>query len=549
MPRRLHLVLSVFRSAFGNPTLRLVGTAYALFSTAEFGIWLILLVVAYQRGGPTAGMTMVLVQLIPCILLAPFMGSFGDRHRPSRVLLGSYLFQAVTFAAVAVGVGTDAPTTVLYLLAALAALSLTATRPAQAALLPAIVRTPDELTAANVMTGWTEGGASLAGPAIAGVVLALSGPTLAVAVMGACNAVSAVLVAGVAGPSAAVQVAPAPDGDSPAEDGNPAAPDSITAGARAALAISWHNPQLRVLLVLHAFYFVLIGSLDLLCVILALTVFHLGAGGAGYLNAALGGGALLAGFVTAFLVGRSHLSRTITLSLAVSVAALALIAVVHNTAAAFFLIAIVGLAGTVFDITGRTLLQRAAPPDAIAGAFSILEATTDFGLATGAVLVRVAIGVGGVKAALDRTRRPGCAPHRRPLAPAGEDRCRGHRAPRRDTAPPRPPHLCRPEPAVAGGRGPRARTGERAGRQRRHHRGRAGRPLLRGGRRTARRQPRRGGRGDRRPRRWLRRDRPGARRPPTGHGDRGHRLPPLLARQGPFRPHLVRPRLGRVSRR
>ncbi len=160
------------------------------------------------------------------------------------------------------------------------------------------------------------------------------------------------------------------------------------------------NPQLRVLLTLHSFYFVLIGSLDLLCVILALTILHLGAGGAGYLNAALGAGALLAGFVTAFLVGRRHLSRTLTLSLAVSVGALALIAVIPRTTAAFLLIAAVGLAGTVFDITGRTLLQRAAPPDAIAGAFSILEATTDFGLAAGAVLVRVGIAVGGVRAAL-----------------------------------------------------------------------------------------------------------------------------------------------------
>jgi hypothetical protein len=189
-----------------------------------------------------------------------------------------------------------------------------------------------------------------------------------------------------------------PDGTGATADAS--APDSIPAGARSTLTTILRNPQLRVLLTLHSFYFVLIGSLDLLCVILALTILHLGAGGAGYLNAALGAGALLAGFVTAFLVGRSHLSRTLILSLTVSVGALALIAVIPRAAAAFILIATVGLAGTVFDITGRTLLQRAAPPDAIAGAFSIFEATTDFGLAAGAVLVRVGIAVGGVRAAL-----------------------------------------------------------------------------------------------------------------------------------------------------
>jgi len=56
------------------------------------------------------------------------------------------------------------------------------------------------------------------------------------------------------------------------------------------------------------------------------------------------------------------------------VGALAVIAAVPRVAPAFILIAMVGLSGTVFDITGRTLLQRAAPPGAIAGSFSILEA-------------------------------------------------------------------------------------------------------------------------------------------------------------------------------
>jgi len=64
------------------------------------------------------------------------------------------------------------------------------------------------------------------------------------------------------------------------------------------------------------------------------------------------------------------------------------------------LIAVVGLAGAVFDVTGRTLLQRSAPADAIAGSFSILEVLMDTGLVLGAVLDRLGIAIGGVKAAL-----------------------------------------------------------------------------------------------------------------------------------------------------
>ena len=175
---------------------------------------------------------------------------------------------------------------------------------------------------------------------------------------------------------------------------------SIRAGAGSNLLVTVRNPQIRVLLALHTFYFVLIGALDLLCVILAVDYLHMGPGGPGFLNAALGGGALLAGFITAFLVGRRHLARTLTVALAIAVLALALIGAIPRGAPAILLIGTVGLAGAVFDVTGRTLLQRSAPSDAIAGSFSILEALMDLGLAVGAVLVRVAIAIGGLKAAL-----------------------------------------------------------------------------------------------------------------------------------------------------
>ena len=164
--------------------------------------------------------------------------------------------------------------------------------------------------------------------------------------------------------------------------------------------MTMRHPQIRVLLALHTFYFVLIGALDLLCVILAVDYLHLGPGGPGFLNAALGGGALLAGFLTAFLVGRRHLANSLTVTLSIAVVALALIGAIRSVAPVILLIGAVGLTGAVFDVTGRTLLQRSAPSDAIAGSFSILEALMDFGLALGAVLVRVAIAIGGLKAAL-----------------------------------------------------------------------------------------------------------------------------------------------------
>ncbi len=60
----------------------------------------------------------------------------------------------------------------------------------------------------------------------------------------------------------------------------------------------------------------------------------------------------------------------------------------------------VGLATTVFDVSGRTLLQRSTPSDTVAGLFSVLEALMDAGMALGAVLVQLALALGGIRTAL-----------------------------------------------------------------------------------------------------------------------------------------------------
>ena len=137
---------------------------------------------------------------------------------------------------------------------------------------------------------------------------------------------------------------------------------SMAGDVRYNLSVALRNPTTRILLILQAFYYVLIGSLDLLCVVLAVSVLHMGAGGPGYLNAALGGGALLAGLVTAFLVGRRHLANTLTFAILATAGALGILGSFPSVAGAFLLIGTVGLAGTVFNITGRTLWQARRRP-------------------------------------------------------------------------------------------------------------------------------------------------------------------------------------------
>ena len=401
---RARAVAAVLRSAFANPALRRVGFAFALFGMAELGVWIALLIYAYAHGGTSGGTTMVLLQLVPCILLGPFLGAFADRHSARRVLCLGYALQACSMAAVAAAIAAHAPAVLVFLLAPFTALGFTMTRPAQAAMFPAVVRTPDELTAANVMSGWTYGAASLLGPAVAGVLIAWRGVGLAVAATAGMSALALLLVLGrTVRSGGGVETA----SDDDAEDASPSPGSSlrdvlaeVRDGTRANLRAIERNSPLRILLSLQGFYFVLIGTVDLLCVILAASYLHMGAGGAGYLNAAFGAGALLAGFVTAFLVGRPHLKNTLVVALGISVLALALISAIPRVVPVLLLLFVVGLSGAVFDVTGRTLLQRTAPSDAIAGLFSILEALMDLGLVLGALFVQVAMAIGGLRAAL-----------------------------------------------------------------------------------------------------------------------------------------------------
>jgi len=76
-----------------NGSLLRLELAFAAFYGAEWAVWVCLLVYAYSVGGATAAGIMALVQPIPCIFLAPYLGAPADRRRPARVLLAGYLVQ------------------------------------------------------------------------------------------------------------------------------------------------------------------------------------------------------------------------------------------------------------------------------------------------------------------------------------------------------------------------------------------------------------------------------------------------------------------------
>jgi MFS family permease len=257
------------------------------------------------------------------------------------------------------------------------------TRPTVATLVPALARVPEELMAANVVTGWIESVSVLVAPAVAGLLIAAWGPGWVFLLMGGLVLVGALLVLPIKGP--------------------PSAPREAGPGTMAELLEGFQvlrdEPQARLLVGLLGSQFVAMGMLDVLYVVLAVGTLAMGQGGAGYLNAAFGAGGVIGIAITASLVGRARLMPAVITSLAVWLVAFALMTVWSHALAALLLLAVAGAARSLFDVAGRTLLQRTAPANVLARVFGILEALIMAGTAVGALIAPVLVNLGGTRAA------------------------------------------------------------------------------------------------------------------------------------------------------
>ena len=375
----------VFVTAFRNRSLLRIELAWLVFSGAEWGVWLAVNVWAYIHGGAAAVSFIVLVQLVPCIFFSPYVGAVTDRARAGRVLFVGLLVIGVTMGGLAVAMALDAPRALVFVLAPIMNLALSVPRPAQAALLPSVVRTPLELTAANVVTSWMENASVFVGPVLTGVLLGLGGPALAAGVLAACTLAAAVLMAGIPGPR-------------PLNDPGEAA--SLTAEVRAGVAAVWREPAARTLVGVMSSQYVVMGAIDVLFVVLAITTLGMGEAGAGYLDAAWGVGGLLGVAVTATLVARRRLAPALIAGALTTAAALFVLGIFPTVIGAFVLLGIAGLSRTVFDVTSRILLQRAAPSQVLGQVFALVESLMCAGLAFGAILAPVLVGLSGAPAAL-----------------------------------------------------------------------------------------------------------------------------------------------------
>ena len=372
-----------FRSLAGNRALaRMVG-GYVLFTLTQYSVWVAMLVYAYRHGGAAVAGLVAVAQLVPAAVVAPVAVAVADRRSPVFLLAGGYLVQAAGMAATAVAVVAGVPLAA-YAAAVVASAAVATTRPAQSTLIPSVSVTPDQLTAANVVASWVEAAGIAAAGLMTGVLIAAGGVASVFAVCAGLGLAAALLTAGLRVPPLASA---------------PTRTPAVLEGLGASVRLAARQPRLRLMLALLTAEAVVVGALDLLFVILAITVLGRPQAWAGYLNSAYGVGAVLAAVVSAMLVGR-RLGLPILAAALLLSGALAVLASGFGLAATVALLVVVGASRALLDVASRTLMQRSVPAQLLGRVFGLAEGLTMAGLAAGALLVPALVHLGGSRLAL-----------------------------------------------------------------------------------------------------------------------------------------------------
>ena len=341
-------------------------------------------VVAFRDGGVAAVGAVTAARMASAALLAPFLATMADRVRRERVLICVGVVRAATLGCAAVVTAAGGPAAATYGFAVLATIAMTLFRPAHSALLPALAKSPQELTSANAVRGMLDSLATLGGPIVAAVLLAASGPA---AVFAACSAASLL---------AALVVVALPYDAPPRAETAPGGGREMLQGFTTIAA----DRRLALITALGVAQTFTRGCLTVFTVVLAIDLLDLGDPGVGVLNAAIGAGGVLGSILAFGLVRRGGLASWFGVGIALFGAPLALIGVVPEQAAAIVLLGLVGIGNALIDVGGFTMLARLADETVLARMFAGFEAILTLGVAAGGLLAPLVIELLGVRLAL-----------------------------------------------------------------------------------------------------------------------------------------------------
>lgn len=381
--------VEAFREVFRNANLRWLELAWTASIIGHYAYLVAVSVYAYDVGGENAVGLVFLARLIPAALASPFAGLLGDRYRREKVLLWTNVVRTVLVGAAAFGVYLDADPLVVYVLAIAATIVTTPFRSAQAALTPALARSPSELTAANAVASGVDSLALFAGPAIAGLLLALAGSDIVFALTALLIVVSTVFVL-------LIRV-------ETARPRHEIEADTIVSELFAGFRAIGAHSSLRVLIGLIAAQPAVAGVVQVFIVVASIELFDFGKGGVGLLNAAIGVGAFVGALAALSLTGARRLSPAFMLGMALWGVPLVVLGLWPEALLAILLFGVIGFGNSIANVSGLTLVQRTVPDEVMARVFGVIQMLALASMGIGAAIAPVLISLFGLEGALIAT--------------------------------------------------------------------------------------------------------------------------------------------------
>ena len=276
------------RLVAANANLRRINLALAGSMIGDWAYNTAIAVWLYQQGGAAYVGGYAVARLLLMALGLPFLTTLVDRWPKKAFLITTDLLRAGLVLIAAVLIWLDGPPLVVVTLAVIVGFIGGPFRPAEAALLPRLAHSPQELTAANAMSSTLESLAFFIGPAIAGLLLVVTGVPVLFVINAASFVWSALMIARL--------TIPPQESESPDSEANEP-PTRFLAEAMAGFRVIGADRSLLLLSALACGQTLIAGAAVVFTVTIALEVVLLGDPGVGYLNAVMGVGAICGGLV------------------------------------------------------------------------------------------------------------------------------------------------------------------------------------------------------------------------------------------------------------
>lgn len=336
---------------------RVVG-AFAALTVGEWVLGTTVAIHAYAVGGALL-VGLVGFRFMPAALAGLVTAQFADTHRRERVLTATASIRALTSGLIAVSLALKLPFVIPLLLVWFDAAAGSAYRPAQATLLPTLVHTPREFTAATALASHAKSSGQMFGALAGGLLVAGLPVAIAVTAATALYTASALATGGIV-----------------------AAPPPASAGIGLSGRLHRMRDGMRAIsgdreaeeIVAYACLRSAIRGVWIsLGVVAALKLLGLGTAGFGILMAAAGAGTLAAIPISALLVGRRRLARWLAAALLMCGAP---IAAIGGAAAGIPAIAFMvgwGTGMAVSDVAAQAVLNRIVAPVSIGSVTGLME--------------------------------------------------------------------------------------------------------------------------------------------------------------------------------